>query len=87
MYVYGCDFSSTAIEVLKQSPDYDEAKCKAFVCDITDLNKHEFPIEEGQLDIIVMIFVFSAIKPEKYLRPNSIGELTLKITHYLFKEC
>lgn len=65
LYVYGCDFSSTAIEVLKASPDYDESKCKAFVCDLTDLSKHEFPIQEGELDLIVMIFVFSAIKPEK----------------------
>lgn len=67
LYVYGCDFSSTAIDVLKQSPDYDEAKCKAFVCDITDLHKNEFPINKGELDLIVMIFVFSAIKPEKML--------------------
>ncbi len=68
LYVYGCDFSSTAIEVLKQDPNYDEAKCKAFVCDITDLHKNgDFPIGKGELDVIVMIFVFSAIKPEKML--------------------
>jgi hypothetical protein len=63
--VYACDFSSSAIDILKSSPDYDEAKCKAFVCDITDLKKNEFPVIEGQLDLIVMIFVLSAIKPEK----------------------
>ena len=51
--------------MLKSSSDYDETKCKAFVCDITDLPKNEFPIGEGELDLIVMIFVFSAIKPEK----------------------
>jgi SAM-dependent methyltransferase len=67
LYVYACDFSSKAIEVLKQNEEYDETKCKAFVSDITDLSKNEFPIKEGQLDIIVMIFVLSAIKPEKYV--------------------
>ena len=50
---------------MKQSPEYDETKCMAFVCDITDLTKNEFPIKEEQLDLIVMIFVLSAIKPEK----------------------
>lgn len=65
MYVYGCDFSSSAIEILKNSPEYDEKKCKAFVCDITDLNNIEFPIQQNTIDIIVMIFVLSAIKPDK----------------------
>ena len=65
MFVYACDFSSEAIDILKSSANYDEKKCKAFVCDITDLHNNEFPIQEGQLDIIVMIFVLSAIKPEK----------------------
>jgi hypothetical protein len=65
LYVYACDFSSSAIDILKSSSDYDETKCKAFVSDITDLHKNEFPIQEGSLDIIVMIFVLSAIKPEQ----------------------
>ena len=65
LYVYGCDFSSSAIEILKTNPEYDENKCKAFVCDITNIKVNEFPIKEGELDLIVMIFVLSAIKPEK----------------------
>jgi hypothetical protein len=63
--VYGCDFSSSAIEILKTNPEYDEKKCKAFVCDVTNIKEEEFPIKHNQLDIIVMIFVLSAIKPEK----------------------
>ena len=65
LYVYACDFSSTAIDILKSNPDYDESKCKAFVCDITDLKKNEFPIQKGALDLIVIIFVLSAIDPDK----------------------
>ncbi|RNA41654.1 methyltransferase 2-A [Brachionus plicatilis] len=67
LFVYGCDFSSSAIEILKNTAEYDETKCKAFVCDITDLKKNEFPIQQRTLDIIVMIFVLSAIKPELQL--------------------
>lgn len=70
LFVYCCDFSSSAIEILKQNSDYDETKCKAFVCDITRIadEDSEFPIGEAQVDLIVMIFVLSAIKPEKHLK-------------------
>lgn len=63
--MYGCDFSSSAIEILKSNAEYDESKCKAFVCDITNIREEEFPIRHAELDVIVMIFVLSAIKPEK----------------------
>lgn len=67
LFVYGCDFSSSAIEILKSSSEYNEDKCKAFVCDITDPINYQFPFQENQLDFIVMIFVLSAIKPEKWV--------------------
>lgn len=65
LFVYACDFSSNAIEILKSNEAYDENKCKAFVCDITSINEKEFPIKEQQLDLIVMIFVLSAVKPDR----------------------
>ena len=40
--VFACDFSSTAVDLVKQHPDYNKyqsedgvGRCNAFVCDIT----------------------------------------------------
>jgi methyltransferase-like protein 6 len=64
-FIYACDFSERAIELVKENPLYDEAKMKAFTCDITsDTILEEIPSES--LDIITMIFVLSAIHPEKF---------------------
>lgn len=66
LFVYSCDFSSTAIEILKKNPNYDETRCNAFVLDAT--REHwDPPFEEESLDIILLIFVLSSITPEKYV--------------------
>ncbi len=68
-FVYCCDFSPKAVELVKSNPEYDSAKCHAFVCDISAENS-EFPFPENSLDIILVIFVLSAISPEKYAQVN-----------------
>lgn len=78
-FIYACDFSPRAVELVKSNPSYDENYIKAFVCDITteDLLK-----EVNNIDIITLIFVLSAIHPKHYdnvvrtlysvLKPNGI---------------
>ncbi|XP_045115846.1 tRNA N(3)-methylcytidine methyltransferase METTL2-like isoform X2 [Portunus trituberculatus] len=72
LFVYCCDFSSIAVDIVKESPDYDTKRCHAFVCDLSS-EEWETPFPKGSLDIIVCIFVLSALHPDKY--PQVISKM------------
>lgn len=81
LFVYCCDFSSTAINILEENSAYDKSRCKAFVLDATQRD-WETPFDEQSLDIVVLIYVLSAIHPDKmehvvkqihrYLKPGGL---------------
>ncbi|KAL7037126.1 hypothetical protein ACKWTF_009087 [Chironomus riparius] len=64
-FIYACDFSQRAVDFVKKNELYDESKIKAFQCDITSESIFA-TIKEESVDIITMIFVLSAIHPEKF---------------------
>ncbi|XP_067932226.1 tRNA N(3)-methylcytidine methyltransferase METTL2-like isoform X2 [Watersipora subatra] len=64
LFVYCCDFSETAVTLVKENEDYDISRCHCFVSDIADTSA-DMPFPDGSLDIITMIFVLSAISPQK----------------------
>jgi SAM-dependent methyltransferase len=64
LFVYGCDLSSTAVQLLKEHSDYEPSRCHAFVCDIADPDS-TIPFPIGSIDVIICIFVLSAIHPDK----------------------
>ncbi|KAG9065311.1 hypothetical protein KI688_002635 [Linnemannia hyalina] len=65
LFVYACDFSSTAVKVVQTHKLYDEKRGKAFVW---DLASDDIPpeVEPESMDVLVLIFVFSALHPEKW---------------------
>lgn len=66
-FIYACDFSQRAIELVRKNELYDPQRMKAFTCDITKQDILE-DIPPGSLDIITMIFVLSAIHPDNFQR-------------------
>ncbi|XP_029430035.1 methyltransferase-like protein 2A [Rhinatrema bivittatum] len=64
LFVYCCDFSSTAVELLKGHAAYDPSRCFAFVHDVSE-EQCNYPVPEQSLDIIILIFVLSSLLPDK----------------------
>ncbi|XP_062020234.1 uncharacterized protein LOC133736666 [Rosa rugosa] len=64
IFVHACDFSPNAVNLVKKHKDFTESRVNAFVCDLTidDLSKQ---ISPSSVDIVTMIFVLSAVSPEK----------------------
>ncbi|XP_018418256.1 PREDICTED: methyltransferase-like protein 6 [Nanorana parkeri] len=64
LFVYACDFSPRAVQFVKQNPAYNTNTCKAFQCDLTkdDLTEN---IPAESVDVATLIFVLSAIHPDK----------------------
>ncbi|XP_033827528.1 tRNA N(3)-methylcytidine methyltransferase METTL2 [Periophthalmus magnuspinnatus] len=64
LFVYCCDFSNTAVDLVKSNAEYDPGRCFAFVHDLSDVDA-PYPIPDGTLDVLVLIFVLSALHPNK----------------------
>lgn len=47
------------------NPEYDPGRCFAFVHDLSDVEA-TYSVPDGTLDVIVLIFVLSALHPNKY---------------------
>lgn len=84
--IHACDYSAEAVSVVKTNPLYNcppgGAKCFSTVWDLS--SPHQVPdgLSSGSVDIIVLIFVFSALHPREWsqavsniknlLKPNGI---------------
>ncbi len=88
LHVYCCDFSKTAVELVKEHEQYQDGqgRCTAFVCDISKpswtTSSDKLPFPEASLDIVICLFVLSALDPAdmkavagniyQYLKPGGL---------------
>ncbi|KAK6483120.1 mRNA N(3)-methylcytidine methyltransferase METTL8 [Huso huso] len=64
VFLYCCDFSPQAVELVKTHQNYSRVRCHAFVHDVCE-EAATFPFPDESLDIILLVFVLSSIHPER----------------------
>ncbi|KAF3843265.1 hypothetical protein F7725_002114 [Dissostichus mawsoni] len=86
IFLYCCDFSKSAIQLVKDHPDYDDSVCHAFVHDICE-ESASFPFPPQSLDVILAVFVLSSIHPERL--HGIVNHLSTYLKHggiFLFRD-
>lgn len=63
--IHACDFSKTAVEVMRNAEGYDPSYIQA---DVWDAAGEVLPpgLEEGSVDVAILIFIFSALSPKEW---------------------
>ncbi|KAI0123111.1 methyltransferase domain-containing protein [Xylariales sp. AK1849] len=63
--VHACDFSKKAVEVMRSHEAYDTNHMQA---DVWDVAGEDLPagLEEGSVDVVLMVFIFSALSPQQW---------------------
>lgn len=80
-HIFACDFAPSAVKLVKKFREFDPSRMSAFIHDLSQDSCFE-GVEEGSLDIVVSIFVLSALDPARlkfaldkiyrYLRPGGL---------------
>ncbi|KAI9671514.1 MAG: hypothetical protein M1817_003566 [Caeruleum heppii] len=63
--IHACDFSKKAVELIRTNELYDKSPIQA---DVWDVAAEELPpgLEEASVDLVLMIFIFSALSPTQW---------------------
>jgi len=68
--IHGCDFSRKAVELVRAQEEFVKEAERGRVCaSVYDLSQRDtLPegVEEGSVDAVIMVFVFSALSPEQW---------------------
>ncbi|KAK5649560.1 hypothetical protein RI129_000589 [Pyrocoelia pectoralis] len=67
IFLFACDFSPRAIEFVKSNTLYNEENVRAFVNDITTDDIFS-TVDHCSVDIVTLVFVLSAIHPDKFMK-------------------
>jgi tRNAThr (cytosine32-N3)-methyltransferase len=65
--IHAVDFSKKAVELIRGNEAYDGDKIMADVWDAASDTEQLPPnVEEGSVDVVIMIFIFSALSPQQW---------------------
>lgn len=66
--LHACDYSKKAIDVIRSQAAYNEQERKVLQADVWDAAGEELPpgLTPGSVDLILMIFIFSALSPDQW---------------------
>ncbi|WYZ38940.1 hypothetical protein EsH8_III_000854 [Colletotrichum jinshuiense] len=75
--VHACDYSKTAVDVMRNHESYNQDYMQA---DVWDVTSDELPpgLEEGSVDVAILIFIFSALAPGQWSKAVSNVHRILK---------
>lgn len=66
-YGYAFDFSGTAVDILRKSPEYHESRAFAFVADVTQPDTY-LTVIKRPVNYVVAVWTLSAIEPGEALK-------------------
>lgn len=65
LMIHACDFSVNAVELMRGNAAYDAKHIHASVWDISSDSLPE-GVEEGSVDVVLLVFIFSALSPTQW---------------------
>lgn len=65
LMIYACDFSVKAVNLIRASVNYDERFIRAEVWDVSSATLPP-GVTENSIDVVLLIFVFSALSPQQW---------------------
>jgi len=88
LFIYACDFSARAISLVKNHSLYNENRIVAFTADISVEDAFSScPVPLTSADITSLIFVLSAIAPEKFeVAVNNAAQVLRKEGLLIFRD-
>ena len=67
--LHACDYSKKAIDIIRAQSAYKSQPAPILQADVWDAASEDLPpgLEAGSLDVILMIFIFSALSPDQWV--------------------
>ena len=66
--LHACDYSTKAIDVIRSQSAYTSQPTPVLQADVWDIASHNLPpgLDTASVDIVLMIFIFSALSPDQW---------------------